>query len=331
MPLWSPALPGALRRVSAPVRVARLRQALAGLDDPAIADLRRITLIARANGISEFEAVGAAGAVTILRITREDPDLVAHNIHFAYENLFEHMRDPAYGVPEPLALFGEQGIVVTRRPEGPVLSDIVPRGGADDAIGRGAAWLRALHDGFEPRPGAFDAGDRIRETVTAWEAGRAGGPDPMEPVAARAMDLSETFEGSLVEYVKFHRAFEAQHVILGERVTWTKGIVNTRRRPRMHDLAHYLVDLAFLMPSPSGRDDWGLPGGLRETACEGYGLVGKDLERQLEFAVMTRMIEVYEAGLTARRSTARFRARKRVLLDMARAVSQANRDATKAA
>ena len=179
-------LPAPLRRVSWPLRTVGMRGVLLArmARTPALAGLTHLRVVERRNGITEFAADLPDGPATLLRITRDRPDRVARNIHFAHVNLAQHIDDPRYAVPEPLAVMPEIGVVALRRHDLPNLRAMIRAGhpATRDGLERGGAWLAALHDAFERRAGRLRCarpprGDRQALPPLAKGARRHARPD----------------------------------------------------------------------------------------------------------------------------------------------------------
>ncbi|MBB5515883.1 hypothetical protein FHS89_001903 [Rubricella aquisinus] len=321
-------LPKPVRRASWPLRAIRLYQMLRPyrVAGSALEGLGGIRLLRRHAGISEFEAESDAGPLLILRVTRDDPGIVARNIHFAYENLMKEMRDhTGCDVLVPLDLIEPLGIVVLGRVEAPSLQDLIARGKATSLhLRRVGAWLAALHASFPVRPGGFDAMERMDETAYPYRRLRLGGghPEPsiMDQIADSVEAMAPSFDGEIVDFVKFHKDIAPRSFYITADEVVARDVTNTRRRPRCYDLAHLLIEAGIDAGLGIARDKHGLPDGWYDACLAGYGQDGGGFQRAIHYAMWARMLDIYTSGYTTPKQSARFLRRRAVLLEMAAAI-----------
>ncbi|MEL6584868.1 MAG: hypothetical protein AAFQ36_13645, partial [Pseudomonadota bacterium] len=180
------------------------------------------------------------------------------------------------------------------------------------------------HEAFEVRPGAFDALERLDETTypfRRWIADTGRSNDPFIPLADAAMAAAETLDNDLVDYVKYHRSYAPRAVHLGlEQITVT-DLQNTKRRPRAYDIAYFFVEAMFEHRGPLPElNALGLPNAWQEAFLLGYGRSDAKIVSMIRFAVITRMVEVYVAGMSKKRLTQRFMAKRDRMLEMLPAI-----------
>ncbi|MEL7215862.1 MAG: hypothetical protein AAGJ96_08035 [Pseudomonadota bacterium] len=313
--------------MSWPIRALRFRQLLERQmkDVAALKGVRKVRYLGWAGGIAEYSAQTDNGLVWILQAQRDDPSEVAQNLQFAYRTFNSIMGRGPLGVPGDRAVIPEIGALVLDDPDGVRLSWIIRDGVGDEIEGltRAGAWLAALHEGFEVRPGGFDALERADETTypyRKWLESQGDG-DRLEPLAEGAVELAQKLDGALVDYTKFHRTYSPRAVHIGETRTLVTELQATKRRPRCYDIAHFLLEAAFLAQNRAlPRDDMGLPEGWLDAFLLGYGRSDPALLRMVRFALMARMIEVYIQGSARKRPSRTFHAKRDVIFEMAQAM-----------
>lgn len=317
-----------MRRASWPARAIRLYHLLRPYRrEGVLSGLGALNLLRRHAGVSEFEAESETGHLFILRVTRDQPGTVARNIHFAYENLMTEMRDHAgCDVLVPLQLIEPLGVVVLSRPDAPDLQQTIRAGKARPGdLRRVGVWLSALHASFPARPGGFDAMERMDETAYPYRRLRLSGdhPDasPMDKIADTVEAMAPSFEGDIVDYVKFHKDIAPRSFFLTDDEVVARDVTNTRRRPRCYDIAHLLLEAGIDAGTGIIRDTDGLPEGWMDAALDGYDMNGGKFQRAVRYAMRARMLDIYTSGFTAKRQSNRFVRRRAALLEMADAMS----------
>ena len=322
-----PRLPRSIRRLSWPIRAVRFRQLLKPQvkDVAALKGLRKVRYLGWAGGIAEYSAQTDNGLIWILQAQRDDPSDVAQNLQFAYRGFNSIIGRGPLGVPVDRAVIPEIGALVLDNPDGVRLSWIIRDGVGDEIEGltRAGAWLAALHEGFEVRPGGFDALERVDEATypyRKWLESQADG-DRLELLAGSAVDMAQKLDGALVDYTKFHRTYSPRAVHIGEARTLVTELQATKRRPRCYDITYFLLEAAFLAQKRAlPQDDMGLPDGWLDVFLLGYDRSDPTLLRMIRFALMARMIEVYIQGSARKRRSPTFRAKRDVIFEMAQAM-----------
>jgi hypothetical protein len=288
-------------------------------EEPSLRGLRGITYLGYHNGVAEYAGHSNDGPVLVLRVTRDDPADVVENLNFAYHNTRNVMGNGAYTVPVPLSSHPAQALLVLRAEMGTRLHHLLHDMAEDplDGLYHAGAWLAAFHNAFDIRPGGFTAFERLDEGVfpyRRWLEETDGEQDLFQSLADFVTDEAEALDGKLVDFVKFHRTFAPRAVHLMAGQTTSTDLQNTKRRPRAHDLAHFLVEAAFEAgPRPGPRDEYGLPDGWSEAFLSGYGRQDAALTRMLRFCIIVRMIEVYAAGEAQDRQSKRYLHKREIL------------------
>lgn len=290
-------------------------------DEPTLKGLRKLTYAGSHSGITEYTATTTDGPVLILRVRRDTPADVVDNLGVAYANTRIAMGKGNYTVPPLVSTHPQYGLLVLGTSRITRLNRILQESPEDApaALWEAGKWLEAFHAGFSVNPGGFTAFERLDEASLNYRAWleRKGTGDPFEVLLQSAAEEAEFLDGKIVDFAKYHRSFAPRALHVGERQVLSTDLQNTKRRPRVFDIAHFLLEAAFEAgQGQSIRDDYGLPEGWSEAFLKGYGRYDKNFLRMLRFALIIRMIEVYGDGEAKSRKSLRYRSKRAILREM---------------
>ncbi len=193
--------------------------------------------------------------------------------------VYEHLRvlsealptTQGLGVPEPLALLPERGLVVYRHGEGTPLSGIHDPAAALRGVQAAARWLAQLHSSEVTLPRRVDLAQEVKTTcewaeliasIYPWAAAQARWV--AEHWAAQAVPRTGTA-------VPLHRDFHPGHVLVGDRIC-VIDLDEARQGDAAFDIAHFCAYVELLMGAPAdhGSEDAASTAGLESAFVEEY-------------------------------------------------------------
>lgn len=173
--------------------------------------------------------------------------------------VYEHLRVlsealPAtqeLGVPEPLALLPERGLVVYRHGEGTPLSGIHDPAEALRGVQAAARWLAQLHSSQVALPRRVDLAQEVK-TTREW-AELISGIYPW--AAAQARWVADHWAAQATaprtgRAVPLHRDFHPGHVLVGDRIC-VIDLDEARQGDAAFDIAHFCAYVELLMRVPA--------------------------------------------------------------------------------
>jgi aminoglycoside phosphotransferase (APT) family kinase protein len=178
--------------------------------------------------------------------------------------VYEHLRvlsealpaTQGLGVPEPLALLPERGLVVYRHGEGTPLSGIHDPAEALRGVQAAARWLAQLHSSQVALPRRVDLAQEVK-TTREWAELIAG----IYPwAAAQARWVADHWAARATaprtgRAVQLHRDFHPGHVLVGDRIC-VIDLDEARQGDAAFDIAHFCayVELLMVVPADTGSE-----------------------------------------------------------------------------
>jgi len=173
--------------------------------------------------------------------------------------VYEHLRvlseampaTQGLGVPEPLALLPERGLVVYRHGEGTPLSGIHDPAEALRGVQAAARWLAQLHSSEVTLPRRVDLAQEVK-TTREWAELIAS----LYPwAAARARWVADHWAAQAAaprrgRAVPLHRDFHPGHVLVGDRIC-VIDLDEARQGDAAFDIAHFCAYVELLMGVPA--------------------------------------------------------------------------------
>jgi len=184
------------------------------------------------------------------------PDRAAASGQYrALERVASKMTSLEYGVPRPIGLIENRGIVITEWIRGDSLTRILQRRGCDretalDLVRRAGTWLRLFHSCHPLQPGKLD----VREKVAAIHATvREQGRRPrMVSDAVRLLEASSDRTGS-IELRKswLHGDYKTDNLLLAGRRMIGLDVHVKHESVVQYDVAAFLNRLQLTLLHPS--------------------------------------------------------------------------------